>query len=409
MPEGKVPIDPFGWHDGPVMPASLPPPRLVDTPEGLRGLTEDLSKRREIGVDTEADSFFAYREKVCLIQISTEDDDWIVDPLAPLDLSVLGEIFAAREIRKVFHDAEYDVALLKRAGLREIGGIFDTRLGVALLGSKTPGLSNVLRERFGIELDKSMQRSDWRRRPLSEEQLEYARHDTRHLIRLAREVAAEIEARRLVEIFQFECARTEAVEQKERVFDPDDCVSIRGARELSPTQLSALRELAIERDRIARARDEAAFRVAGNDHLAILARMLPRSPGELHRIRALPGRTRTVFGEAALAALARARAKGPWTPPPREPAFSDEDLDLQDRLRRWRTRKSEEVGLDSSAVLNRHTLDAIVRQKPSSAEDLAAVPGIAPWQIERYGEELLAIVREALDDRPVDGNSRGGP
>lgn len=372
---------------------ALPPPKLISDRSALEAAVDLWLRCGSIAVDTEADAFFAYREKICLLQISTEEHDWIVDPLADIDLRRLEPVLASPSIRKVFHDAEFDVALLKSAGLSGLRSIFDTRLGVALLGSKTPGLSNVLRERYGIALDKSQQRSDWRRRPLTGEQLEYARHDTRHLLRLAADVEREIVERGLQEIFDFECVRLEATEPKERLFDSEECLGYRGARELDGLELATLRELTVERDRLARERDEAPFRIVSNDLLVLLARLRPSNRTAVESVRALPPRTMGLFGPGIVAAVQRAARLGPWRPQPRKPTLTEEEMDLYDRLRRWRSRKAEQLGFDSSAVLNRRTLEAMVKEKPQTLEELARVAGIAPWQLARFGAELVALVR----------------
>jgi ribonuclease D len=371
----------------------LPPaPILVSDRASFEELVGKLERCAEAAIDTEADSFYSYREKVCLVQVSTDETDYIIDPLAPIELRALSRAFASPGLRKVFHDAEYDVSLLKAAGVGEFRNLFDTRIGVALLGSRTPGLSNVLRERYGIELDKSQQRSDWRRRPLTPEQLDYARHDTRHLLRLARDVERELEERRLGEIFRFECDRVAALPARRHEFDPDACLRYRGARELDPDGLSALRELVIARDALARERDVAPFRVVANELLVLLARVRPRDRHDIERVRALPPRVRSAFGAAALGAISRARARGPWVPPRKTRPEGDEVQDAVDRLKRWRTARAADEGIDASAILNRHVLEAIARSRPKTLEELGAIPGIAPWQLDRFGPQILEVV-----------------
>src|SRR5262245_37651113 len=105
----------------------LAPPTLVEDAAALRRLVDDLAVHDEIAVDTEADSFFSYREKVCLMQVTVADRDYLVDPLGGLDLSPLAGILADPKRTKVFHDGEYDVLILKRAWGFEFGGLFDTR------------------------------------------------------------------------------------------------------------------------------------------------------------------------------------------------------------------------------------------------------------------------------------------
>src|SRR5262245_4234323 len=96
------------------MDLDLPPPILVEDARGLERLLEDLERQREIALDTEADSFFNFREKVCLLQVTAEDRDYLVDPLAGLDVAPLGTMLADPARTKVFHDGEYDVLILKR-------------------------------------------------------------------------------------------------------------------------------------------------------------------------------------------------------------------------------------------------------------------------------------------------------
>lgn len=374
------------------MPDGPPPPILIDKSASLDSLVRELSANGEIAVDTEADSYYSYREKVCLIQISTAEHDFLVDPLADLNILTLAPIFANGAIRKVFHDAEYDIQLLKSAGFLDIKNIFDTRLAVALLGSKTPGLANVVRERFGVVLDKSQQKSDWRRRPLTREQLEYARHDTRYLLRLAKEVEGDLASRDRAELFHYECERMIAAPARTRVFDIFDCLTIRGAEDLDPMGLSALRELTAERERVAAEADVATFRIISNELLVLLARLRPRDWNELNAVRAMPPKLKENFGACALSALERARAAGPWVPRRPRPEYNDEEIYILEKLKKWRTRKAEQYQMDSAYVLNRHTMGLLAKHVPRSMEQLERIPGLAPWQLRNFGGEIIQLL-----------------
>ena len=81
-------------------------------------MVDELSAKSDIGIDTKSDSLYAYTEKVCLIQISTLENDYIVDPLSIKNISRLGEIFRNGDIQKIFHAAEYDIMTLKRFSIR---------------------------------------------------------------------------------------------------------------------------------------------------------------------------------------------------------------------------------------------------------------------------------------------------
>jgi ribonuclease D len=89
-------------------------PVLVQTPEGFGALVQDLRRQKRIAVDTESNSLHAYREKVCLIQFSTTETDYVLDPLAVPDIGALGPLFSSPAIEKIFHASEYDIICLRR-------------------------------------------------------------------------------------------------------------------------------------------------------------------------------------------------------------------------------------------------------------------------------------------------------
>ncbi len=120
----------------------------VDTNQKLMDMIGDLKNHQSIGIDTESDSLYVYKEKVCLIQISTPDRDYLVDPLNINDLSPLNQILSDSKTEKIFHAAEYDLICLKRDYEFEINNIFDTMIASRILGKKSIGLSALLETYF---------------------------------------------------------------------------------------------------------------------------------------------------------------------------------------------------------------------------------------------------------------------
>ena len=394
------------------IPADLPPPILVEKQAALEDLLADIEGHSEIAVDTEADSFFNYREKVCLIQVTVEDRDYLVDPLAKLDITGLGRMLADPSKTKVFHDGEYDVLILKRDFGFEFAALFDTRVAAAALGSQNPGLASVLAEHFGLELDKSMQRSNWSARPLSERQIAYARLDTRYLVELMHKQKQGLEERDRMMIVEGECRRLEALQPSQIVFEPDDFVRLKGVRTLDDLGRQTLRELFILRDQVAERGNVPPFKVMNNESLLGLARERPDTFEELTRVPGFSSRQARRFGDDVLDALDRAEDKGPLTKLPQAVkrnatgSFTDEEYELHEGLKAWRKVRSTKEGLDSSLVLNRHGMERLAREQPPSIEALAGVDGVQAWQVESFGEEILEALEKARELYAREGSAR---
>src|SRR5262249_28533240 len=155
-------------------PPMTTPPTLVATPTALVGLLPHLLAAPRVAVDTESNSFYAYHERLCLLQLSIPEGDFLVDTLSIEDLSPLAQLFESAEIDKIFHAAEQDIRLIKSAIKCRVFNIFDTMASARIVGWKEIGYAPILAKHFHVQLDKKMQRSNWGRRPLSPEQIDYA-------------------------------------------------------------------------------------------------------------------------------------------------------------------------------------------------------------------------------------------
>src|SRR4051794_22593672 len=119
-----------------------------------------------IAVDTEADSLHSYFDKVCLIQISADGEDFVIDPLAKIDIARFGQVLSNPDIRKIFHGGDYDLRILNRDFGFTITNMVDTMICAQLLGYEAFGLAALLDRHFGVKLNKAHQRADWSMRPL---------------------------------------------------------------------------------------------------------------------------------------------------------------------------------------------------------------------------------------------------
>jgi ribonuclease D len=284
---------------------SSPPPRLapslVADPGSLGALAEALAAERAIALDTESNSFHVYRERVCLIQVSTRSGDWVVDPLA-VDARPLGPVLAAVP-SLVLHGADYDVRCLKREFGFALPGLFDTMAAARRLGRPGLGLSALVEQHFGVRLAKDFQRSDWGRRPLTADQVRYAALDTHFLLPLHDLLDKELSERGLTPAARQEFARIAAVEPRPKVFDPEGWRRLKASRELDETGRAILRALWIAREERASAIDRPPFKVMPEQAMLEVARRRPATEEALLRI---PGMTAVVLrrmGQAVLDAV----------------------------------------------------------------------------------------------------------
>lgn len=261
---------------------------VIEKSSELCELIRELNKTKYIAVDTESNSFHAYFDRICLIQLSTTQEDYIIDPIRISDISPLGKILADPEIEKIVHAASNDVSGFKRDFNFRIENLFDTAIASKLLGCKKLGLASILEEHFGVHLNKKWQRCDWGKRPLNEEQLNYARLDTHYLIALRDCLASKLHERDLWEAAQESFKKACEQEVQEKVFQPEGYLHIGGAYSLNVSGKSVLRALYLYRNLEARRRDKAPFRILSNAVLLKLARHQPTAREELAKVKGLP-------------------------------------------------------------------------------------------------------------------------
>jgi ribonuclease D len=257
----------------------------------------------------------------------------------------------------------------------------------------------VLKERFDVQLDKAMQRSDWGKRPLSDQQIAYARLDTHFLLPLMHAQRGELDEQDRAMIVAGECARLERLEPADAPFEPNEFVRLKGARALAPIERQVLRELFTLRETLASASDQPPFRIVNNEVLVRLAQRRPKGRRDLADVAGFSHKQIKRMGDEVLAAVRKAEELGPLQRLPSLPSkdgtgeLGDDAFELHERLKRWRKERAAKLGIESGYLVNRHVLLALAKQRPTSPEALAAIDGVLAWQLERFGEELVALMR----------------
>jgi ribonuclease D len=370
----------------------LPDPIWVDRPAQLEAMLKDLLVHPVVAVDTESNSLHAYREQVCLIQFSTPESDYVVDPLALTDLSSLGKLFGNPAAEKVFHAAEYDLICLKRDFSFSFTNLFDTMIACRILGRASVGLAAVLETEFGLTLDKHYQRANWGLRPLTPAMLAYARLDTRYLMPLRDRLKAELAATGrwdlAVEDFRRMCAVCVTSPEDER----DPFWRITGAQDLDPQQLAVLHELHHYRDEQARALNRPHFKVLSNQALLEVAQVCPRFIQELHLLPNLSEYQVRKFGRGLLEAVRRGLASPPLVRP-FSPRMDEQIANRMEALRNWRKHAGLVMGVESDVILPRDVLSQIASANPKRLQDLAPLMEDLPWRLEHFGPEILKALQ----------------
>lgn len=386
------------------------PTRPISRGAQLAELLEKIASHDRVAVDTEADSLHCYREKLCLLQVSVcsrdgrwtersalgdkngggtasnltapaarpihppaatgEIHDYIIDPLAKLDLTPLAAALAKKEI--VLHGADFDLRLLRRSLNFNATQIFDTVIAARLVGFRQFSLAALVERYFGVKLAKGSQRANWARRPLPRRMAEYAINDTHYLLPLAEKLEMELNHRGRMEWFRQSCQR--AIEQAavKRTRDPEEIWRIRGAGALRGRAAAVLRALWRWREKEAEAADRPPFHILRNEELLRTAENF--AAGKTPDYRHFSARRRRAFRDAAERAMQLSESEWPVAPLRGGTRPTAEILRRSEQLRACRDRAAHELKVEANLLAPRATLDAIATEE-SRAETL-----LLPWQ-----------------------------
>ncbi|MFH1445786.1 MAG: ribonuclease D [Chloroflexota bacterium] len=371
--------------------SKLPDPLWVDQMQDLADMVDYLMQQSIIAVDTESNSLYVYKEQVCLIQISSLTKDFLIDPLALDDLSSLGKLFASKSIQKVFHAAEYDLICLKRDFNFKIANIFDTMVAGRTLGYQSIGLAAMLERVFSVQVDKRYQRANWGQRPLKAEMIAYASQDSHYLIPLRDILIRKLEEQGRMALVEEDCMRlcTNAVASENHAAG---IWRIRGASDLKPKQLSALRAVYDFRESIAMAANRPPFKVMSNQALMEVAQTLPKYTEELNLLPSLSKNQVQRYGKGLLQAV-KSSKNTPPVPHKHNHRLDNAVLERRDDLSEWRKRAGRKIGVQSDVILPRDVMNQIADSNPKSLEELSVIMRDVPYRFEHYGKDILKVLQ----------------
>lgn len=327
-------------------------------------------------LDTEADSLHCYHEKLCLLQYSDGERHVLIDPLAIDDLTPLTDLLRTSEIW--MHGADYDIVLMRRDLDVVPPTIWDTQIAARLLGVQKFGYANLVEHFLGVELSKASQKADWSKRPLTDLMAEYAINDVFYLKPMIEMLLIQLKETGRYEWFVESCAHArEKVLARPQV--KDDPWRIQGSGKLTPHGLLYLRALWYWRDSEASAWNKPPFMVCGNKALfGWVADLLAGK--EL----TVPKYFRPSRAKRMLDAVAAAKDAAENTWPKRLPAakrrVKDAGFDARvDTLSARRDTVADELGIESSLIISKASIEAISANEVEPAEILMS------WQLELLG------------------------
>ena len=376
-----------------------------------------LAATEVLAIDTESSGYYTYHSEICLIQISANDQHYIIDALANLHLDQLGKLCKDCGVTKIFHAASSDLAELKKAYQWEFCNIFDTFLASRFLGHASCSLSSLVAEYEGVELKKKEQKSNWKKRPLSRSQLEYACLDTVYLQSLMQKLKRQLQEYDMYEEvsqeFNLICST-----KASRLRDDDLKIwrkQIPQAKKLSITEQNILQGIYQLRDLRAREENIAPFRILSNSALLSLVKagptglenpeinkffhpvFLKKDKKNIYRI--LKDQKVDILEQAKV--TEKSKAKAVEIP-------SAETKQLAKRLKKWRNYVAEYRGMDAAIILSARCINSIAKECPKSLEALQNLDILTPWKLANYGPKILDIISNTSENFNLSAQDMSG-
>lgn len=371
----------------------------IDTVSALEELVERLSASPLVGIDTEFMRERTYFARLCLVQVADENVAAIIDPLAIDDLSSLCRLLKDTSVIKVMHAGSQDLEIFYRECGAPMSPVFDTQVAATLAGfPQQTGYGALVHDMLGVKLDKGDTYTDWSKRPLSENQIEYALNDVRYLPELHRLLTERLERDGRTAWLAADFERMQSADTYECDFD-ELWRKVKRVNSLNRRQLAVARSVTAWREREAIRRDVPRRWVIGDESIVEVARRAPATAEQAVGIRGVTDKV----GKGAMRGLLEAVQAGLATPEDQLPELKkrrrpagdvDGAVDLMIALVRKRARAA---GVAMPLLASRDDLERL------AAGERDASPLLSGWRRSMVGEELLRVLEGRVAMRLVDG------
>lgn len=372
---------------------------LIDNKRYLELCLLNLSKSECISIDTESSGYYTYFPRVCLLQITSNGKNYIIDTLAPIDLPKLSPIFLDPKILKIFHSATDDIKALKRDFHFEFCNIVDTMYSSKMLGMAHNSLNYLVEHFHDIKLSKVEQKSNWEKRPLDKHQLKYAALDTAYLESIWTKMKEELQKRGLLEEVISECDRF----AKEPYIKKDDqshshWYKFPSILKYDPEQRRMIHDILQYRETKAKKSNRAAFRIINTQNIESIVK---DKPDLNHLIK--------VFGKKEGTDIYNI-VQNPSGEPIEKSDIPKEDYGLSDieehlyiKMRKWREIIMKKRKIDHTMVLPNKYLALIAKNRPTTLDMLRQLNIMSDWKINHYGPSIIRILQNESYDGLLSG------
>jgi ribonuclease D len=360
----------------------MPDAIWIDQSEELPQLARELELQESIGVDTEFLRERTFFPKLCLLQLSAGGRIWCVDTLRVGPLEPLMPALTAAKTQKLIHAARQDLEAIYLCAKKILSPVFDTQIAAACIGLKPQiGYAELVKTLLDVVVPKGQTRTDWSKRPLTREQLEYAADDVLYL----GDVGALL-TERLVSLGRMHWASEDCADLERReLYEPDMSKSwqrLRGIAQLEPKTRARAKAIAVWRERLARERDLPRAWILSDAAIFSIAHAAPTDAAALEALQPLNER----FAAGVLEAL-REAATAPLedTEPSQDMRPTPEQKALIERLNKVVDGRAAQLKVSAEVLAPRGELKALALGKRDS-------PALAGWRREEVGTLLLNVL-----------------
>ncbi len=373
--------------------------QLITTQSELNQLSHTIQTADIIAIDLEANSLYAYHEKICLIQLAIHSHIYIIDPQANINTCALLRQLLDKKL--IFHSPDFDLRLIwKEYKIRPNQPLFDTQLAAQLCGIKKFSLANIVHQFFGIQLCKKGQKENWGKRPLKQELLTYAANDTRYLIPLYEILSGQLNELNRMKWHDSLCNQLIEHIENQIITENSDIWRLQGSGRFSQKELAYLKSLYFWRNHEAQIKNRPLFHICRNAALLKLSQHLANQNdtsafilnSSLHHLHA--DQIERLYN-----AINSVNDLSPDEYPEIIRSLHKKRISdgYKKKLKNAITQKSLELNIPSYLLASRAQISAINQCRAKSIQHLIDICHLLPWQA-----DIIAPLIKCIDNLVIE-------